>query len=66
MRCWHVLEAFGKGPPAEGECRVIDATGMEANAAMKRIWRWKRGETHQEVLERRPNRPFFNGLLTAR
>ncbi len=28
-----------------------DATGMEANAAMKRIWRWKRGETHQEVLE---------------
>ncbi len=52
MRCWHVLEAFGKGPPAEGECRVIDATGMEANAAMKSVWRWKRGETHQEVLER--------------
>jgi len=47
-----VLEAFGKGPPAEGECRVIDATGMEANAAMKSVWRWKRGETHQEVLER--------------
>ena len=31
---------------------VIDATGMEANAAMKSVWRWKRGETHQEVLER--------------
>ena len=43
MRCWHVLGPFGK---------VIDATGMEANAAMKSIWRWKRGETHQDVLER--------------
>ena len=44
--------ALGKGPPAEWECLVIDATGMEVNAAMKSVWRWKRGKTHQEVLER--------------
>ena len=65
MRCWHVLEPLAKAHLLKG-MSGDDATGMEANAAMKSVWRWKRGETHQEVLERRPNRPFFNGLLTAR
>lgn len=51
MRCWHVLEPLAKAHLLKG-MSGDDTTGMEANAAMKRIWRWKRGETHQEVLER--------------